>query len=140
MEVAEVKIAREIVQFVIFEVGIEMTRQRQRIQIRRIEGNSLPFCGLADKADVKISVMGNQQTVAYKIKEFGQNFGNQRRILNHIVGDRGQARNLLGNGHLRIDKGVEGIQHLAVLDKHGADFGNGTGAVGKTRGFDIKYH
>ena len=61
---------------------------------------------------------------AGKLQKRRQRVFELRRAAQHLVGDAGQADDLRRQPALRIDKGLEGVRYLAVLEHYGADLGD----------------
>ena len=129
IEFAEIKIFGKRLKLMVFQVGVEMARERNRIKISVFKREITVFRRRTDKADIKIGIVCDQKTLAHKLEEFGQHFPNDTRILYHIIGDARERNDLLGDRHFGVDKGIISRQNLAVFHLYRADLGDAAGAV-----------
>ena len=131
----------------VFEVGEEEPGQGQGVQVGVLEFHPLSDRGGADEARVKVGVVGDEEhfpacvgALAHEVKEGLESLCLGGSVLHHIVGDARELDDLLGNGHLGVDEGVEGIQDLSVSDLHRTDFRDAAVLYRQTRGLDIEDH
>ena len=63
VEVAQLIVIGNRVQLMVFQIRQKVARQRQRIQIGIRKRNTVPVCRRAEKARIKVGVMGDQQYI-----------------------------------------------------------------------------
>ena len=124
IELTESVILGNKIQLMLFQIGIDITAHRYRIEIRIFKRKSRLFCRAADKADVKAGIVRNQQLIpaADERKERFQRFLHLGRTGYHLIGDARELRNILGNRTFGIDERIEAVKHLAVFDADRTDF------------------
>ena len=129
------------------QLGVDVARKRKGIKIGIFKGQARLFGKVADKADVKVCVVRNEERlnlflgiVANKFEEGFERLVIFGRALDHFVGDARQLNDVCGDRDLGVNKGVESAKHLAVFDFNGTNFGNFAVLHRKTRGFNIEHH
>ena len=147
VEVSQLVVGGHGVQLVVFEVREEEAGQGQGVQVGVLELIPASHRRGADEARVKVGVVGNEQYFPARVGAFAHEIeeGLERlclggSVLHHIVGDARELHDLLGNGHLGVDEGVEGIQDLSILDLHRADLGHAAVLHRESRGLNIEDH
>ena len=138
IEVSELKVVGKRIQLVIFQLGIQISRQRNRVEIRIFKGNFKLLRVVTKEARVKVRIVCNKEAVAAEREEFRKNLLDSPRVLHHVVGDARQLDDLLGDRLARIHEGVVALENLAVLDFDRTDFGDLAGLEGQTRRFDVE--
>ena len=63
VEVAQLIVIGNRVQLMVFQIRQKVARQRQRIQIGIRKRNAVSVCRRAEKARIKVGVMGDQQYI-----------------------------------------------------------------------------
>ena len=109
------------VQLVFPEVGHQVLRQNERIDIGRLEGNIQTLTCGRYKADVKVRVVGAKRPVSHEVQKFRKNFLNRGRTLQHLVGNARELDDLGKEPAPGRDEGLEGAHHLVALHNRRAD-------------------
>ena len=126
------------VQLVLFQLRQELACQHQRVDVRGMKFDVQVTRGSSHEADVELRIVRHQRTIPAEAKERRQYLGDLRCALQHRVRDTGQLDVFLVEPALRIDEGLEGVQHLAVLNDHRTKLRNSILCVGKAGRFQIK--
>ena len=140
VEVAEFVVFGDDIEFVLFQFGVDVARERDGVKIGVRERDPLSLRHHPEKAGIEVGVVGDQHAVAGEIEERAQRLGGGRGALHHLVGDPGKFRDLGRDRDAGIDEGVEAVEHFPVADQDGADLGDPAGTVVKTGGLDIEDH
>jgi hypothetical protein len=81
-----------------FMPGVASTHSGDGAQLRKPEAALEPFVLITDEAKVEIDVVGDEDPVAHEPHEAVRDFGEYRRIANHLVRDARDLRYLCRNG------------------------------------------
>ena len=138
VEITETEIVGHRVKRMLFQIVVAIARKSDRIDKGRCKGNIAFLCRMADKADIKVRIVRHENRFSGKRQKLRQNLAYVRRVSYHVVGNAGQFRNFGTDGHMRIDKALEGVENFAAAVQHRTDFGDGAVLDRKTGGFDIK--
>ena len=139
MEITELVMLRYYVELMLLKLGVYVAGKTYRIKICVGKGNAVSVGGNSDEADVKVRIVRDEKSVSRKLEEFLYRFPLLYLSCHHIVGDRRQLGDLLGNGHLGVNEEVELLEHLALFNFYCAYFYNFAVTVGKTRRLYIEH-
>ena len=103
VEVAEVVVLGEDIQFMLFQLGVGIARQRDRVEIDIFKRQFQLFRSRADKAGIKVCIVRDQRQIADERKELRQCLVDRGRVRHHFVGDTRQLHDVLRNRHLGVD-------------------------------------
>ena len=140
IELTQFEIRGQSVQLMLVQFRIDVTGHSHGIQIAIGKRDTLILRRLADKADIKSRIMGNQHPISHKRKKLGKDFLNGPLVFHHFVGDAGKADNLLRYRYTGIDKRIIYLQHLSAFGTDGTDLRDLTSLGRQTGGFDIEHH
>ena len=128
------------VQLEFIQVGQKILGENQGICGSIVIGNALALAFGPDEACVKVRIVGNQHPVSHEGQEFRQDLFDFRCPKEHFLGDARELHNLPVQRPLRVHKGLEAVQLLAVFQKHRADFNDAVLAGGEACGLQVKSH
>ena len=121
VEVRQTQAVGHHVQLVALEVGQQILREHERVQIHRLKRDAAARARGGHKAGVEIGVVRDDRPVARKVEEHAHGFPLVRCAGDVRVRDAGQSRDLRGDGHMRIDERVEHVLDLPAGEDDGAD-------------------
>src|ERR1700712_676962 len=101
---------------------ISPTHSCDGAQLRKTKAALKPFIFVADETVVEIDVVGDEDPVGHEVHEAICDFGEYRRIADHLIRDVRDLRYSCRNGPLRIQQGMPLIDDLMIADLHRADF------------------
>ena len=84
--------------------------------------------------------MGRQGAAVHELQKFRQGLLQLRGVLQHVIGDAGEADDLRRQPPVGVDEGLEPIRNLTVFQHHGADLRNGLPVHLEARGLDVEAH
>ena len=122
VEVRQTQAVGHHVQLVALEVGQQILREHERVQVHRLERDAAARARGGHKAGVEIGVVRDDRPVARKVEEHAHGRALVRRAGNVRIRDAGQACDLRRDGHVRIDERVEHGFDLPAGEDDGADF------------------
>ena len=125
VELRELQVVGHDVELVLAELGQEILRENQRVEIRRLERDAALFAACADEADIKLRIVRSERAAARKGQKRVQRVLQLRRAAQHVVCDAGQADDLRRKPTLGVDKGLERVDDLAVFQNDRTDLGDG---------------
>ena len=125
VEGGQVEVLRHDVELVLAELGQEILRENQRVEIRRLERDAALFAACADEADIKLRIVRSERATARKGQKRVQRVLQLRRAAQHVVCDAGQADDLRRKPALGVDKGLKRVDDLAVFQNDRTDLGDG---------------
>ena len=140
IKLSQLIVLGEGIQLVILQLGIDEAGKCQCIHVGIGKGQFGKPRKMANKADIKGGIVRYQHIVTRKVKKGAKCLGIKGRVGNHVVGNTRQLDDLLGDGHLGVDKGIKAVNDLARTDLHSTDLGDLTVESGKARRLDIKHH
>ena len=134
------KLFRYRVELEAVQVRQQDTRQRNRIENRRLECESLPSRIFFDKTDIKRRVVRDHDRTLAECQKLRQNLFDRRRADYHAVVDACQLFNVIGDWHFRVDKCAEFVQNLSIRHTHRADLDDAVLDRAETGRLDIEYN
>ena len=138
VELRELQVVGHDVELVLAELGQEILRENQRVEIRRLERDAALFAACADEADIKLRIVRSERAAARKGQKRVQRVLQLRRAAQHVVCDAGQADDLRRKPALGVDKGLERVDDLAVFQNDRTDLGDGIVRDLQTRCFNVE--
>ena len=127
------------IQLVVFNPRQHGPAHRHRIQIGIGKIQIVPCRYRLDKGGIERSIMSQQhRLLPAKLQKSLYRFLFLGSVDHHTVVDPGQLRDFRRNGTFRIDKGVEYIGNLAIVDPHRADFRNPVVGGAETGSLQVK--
>ena len=138
VELRQAQMVRDDIQFEALELRAKGLGEGERVEKDRGEADPVPPGGGAEEADVEMGVVGDQRAVSGKVQKHPQRLVLARRALYVALADAGQLRDIRGDGHLRVDEGVELLYDLAAGEDHGADLGHAVIGGVEAGGLDIE--
>ena len=116
---------RHNVQLVFAQLRQQVLGQDQRVHVGGLKGQShLPAAG-TNEADVKLRIVGGQGPAVHKVQKGRQGLLQLRSVLEHLIGDAGEADDLRRQLALGVDEGLEPVGDLAVFQHHRTDLRDG---------------
>ncbi len=94
VELRQLQVVRHDIELVLAKLRQKVLRKDERVEIRRLEGNTAFFAARADEADIELRVVRGERAAARKIEECVQRVLQLRRTAQHLVRDAGQADDL----------------------------------------------
>ena len=134
------KLFRYRVELEAVQVRQQNTRQRNRIENRRLECESLPSRIFFDETDIKRRVVRDHDRPLAECQKFRQNLFDRRRADYHAVVDACQLFNVIGDWHFRVDKCAEFVHNLSIRHTHRADLDDAVLDRAETGRLDIEYN
>ena len=138
VELRELQVVGHDVELVLAELGQEILRENQRVEICRLERDAALFAACADEADIKLRIVRSERAAARKGQKRVQRVLQLRRAAQHVVRDAGQADDLRRKPALGVDKGLERVDDLAVFQNDRTDLGDGIVRDLQTRCFNVE--
>jgi hypothetical protein len=89
--------------------------------------------GVEERA-VESNVVADDHRIVRELDPCGQYLVDCGRRPQHVVGDAGQRRDLVGDRHARVHERVERAEHLAAAQLERAHFGDGVAAARRAAG------
>ena len=126
------------VQLKALELRAQGLGEGKRVEEHRGEAHVVPPGRGAHKADVKVGVVRDDRPIADKVHEHAQRLVLERRALDVAAADARELCDIGGNGHLRIDEGVEFLSDLAAGEDHRADLGHAVALRVEAGGLNVK--
>ncbi|CDC69074.1 unknown [Oscillibacter sp. CAG:155] len=84
--------------------------------------------------------MGRQRTPVHELQKVRQRLLELRRVLEHVVGDAGEADDLRRQAAVGVDKGLEPLADLSIAQHNGADLRDSLPVHLEAGGLDVKAH
>ena len=127
-------------QLVGFRVRIELARQGQRVEHRRVEFHSQPGQLRPQHRPVEGGVVRRDRAVPDKRHQLGNRGLRALLVGHHVVGDVRQFDDLLRDGHVRVHEHREGIGHVLSHQPHGADLDDPADPRVEAGGLEVQDH
>ena len=138
VEVAQFKFLCNRIKLEVPEVRKRCAAQLQRIHIADIIGQPLALAADFDEGSIEIRVMRHQNALSGERDKLLQSFFLGGRVLNHLVGDSGQFRDICRNGSFGVYEGLESVHDLHIAELHRTDFGYPVEFTAESGGFYIE--
>ena len=138
VELRQVQVVRHDVELEALQLRAQRLGERERVKEHRRKADVVPSGRRAHEADVEVGVVRDDRPIADEVHEHPKRLVLERRALHVARADAGELRDVGGDGHLRVDKGVELTDDLAAGEDHRADLGHTVVRGVETGGLDIK--
>ena len=138
VERRQLQMLRHDIKLVFAQSRQQVLRKDERVEISRVKRNAALLAPGAKKADVKLRVVRGKDAAARKVKKRTKRLFQLRRAPEHVVRNAGKSDDLRRQAALRVDKGLEGIDDLAVSHNDRADLRDRLGRDLKTGRFNVK--
>ena len=136
----DVKSLGHRIQLVTVQLGQEYPGKPHRIRHSKVADKALALCIFADKAHIKVRIVGHQNRSPAKFQEPGEHLLHKGLFQHHIVADSCKLLNLKGNGNLGIYKGAEPIRYLSFLHPDCPNLNDPVMFRTETGGLNVKDH
>ncbi len=138
VEGRQIQMLRHDVQLELAQLRQQILRQDQGIHIGGVKGKSRLPAALPNEADVKLGVVCRQRTAVHEPEKALQRLLEGRSVLQHGVGNAGEADNFRRQPAVWIHKGLEPLRDLPVFQHHGANLRDGLLHHVQPRGLNVE--
>ena len=130
----------DVAQLVVFEVGILVAGQRQRVQRRELERLADQREGAAEEGQVELGVVGHQHRALAEFRKLGHDLLQRALVAEHGGGDAGDLHDLVRQWATGVDQlGEFGHLH-AVFEAHRTDLDDLVGVGVQAGGLHVQHH
>ena len=110
VEGGQLQPVRHDVQLVLAQIRQQVLGQNQGVHIGGLEGQPHLPAARPDEADVELGVVGRQGPAVHELQKRRQGLLQLGGVLQHLVGDAGEADDLRRQAAVGVDEGLEPLR------------------------------